>query len=133
MNRKLAHIAAWLLLSASLAAAGTPEAESLQLRTMVEADWTAQEARLGRAAAQPGTLAARLASAERLLEHLRAMPEPPDPTAEAATLDRLRREVARADRLDDAARQDLYRRIRWTTPPRWCSRTRSWPTGRSCS
>jgi hypothetical protein len=115
MNRILTVSVAWLVLGASWSAAGMPNTASDDLQAMVKADWTAQEARLGRTPFQPGTLQQRPTSAGRLLEHLRAMPDAGDFADEAVQLGRLRREIAQANRLDDAARRDLYLSVRGVT------------------
>ncbi|MBE3068635.1 MAG: hypothetical protein IMZ66_00200, partial [Planctomycetes bacterium] len=83
------------------------------LREMVEADWQAQEERLGRAAGSPETLREALRRAGALLADLGAMAGAPDLAAEAGALEGLRAEAAGADALDAPARLALYHKVRW--------------------
>ena len=83
------------------------------LREMVEADWAAQEQRLGRDPASPEALGDALRRAGLLLADLPTLAGAPDFSADVAALERLQGEAAKADSLDPAARLDLYRRIRW--------------------
>ena len=90
------------------------EAPDGRLKALVEADWNAQEKRVGREVGSPESLRAALARGDRLIEHLAAMPNGPDTAAAAADLSRLRRaaeDIANASADDRLA---LYRAVRWT-------------------
>ena len=101
-----------LLLLAAAAARGQKTAEP-RLQTMVEADWVAQEQRLGRTAGATEAIQAALTRACLLLEDLRGMPGAPDLAAEATALESLRQEVGRAEALGETERLALYQKIRW--------------------
>jgi len=96
-------------LAASMAMAASSAAE---LQAMIEADWTAQERRLGRTADSPEAIRGVLKRAERLRADLLRMRNPPGLRAETDALARLRREVIGIESLDVAARLALYRKIR---------------------
>jgi len=81
------------------------------LRALVEADWTSQEERRGRSPAAPEATRDALERASQLLEDVRRMPDAPDLAAEAASLERLRRESNGLDGLDEMARLALYRKV----------------------
>ncbi len=89
--------------------------EAGAFRALIEADWTAQERRLGREPEQPETVRAVLARAEQLLADLRRLPHAPDFAREAEALRRLRRESASLESLDPAQRLACYRQVRWQT------------------
>jgi hypothetical protein len=79
---------------------------------MVEADWAAQETRLGRAAGSPEAIRAALERTRLLLADLGSRPDAPDLKSDAAALESLRAEAGRADSLDEAGRLSLYRKAR---------------------
>jgi hypothetical protein len=110
-------LAIGLVLPASLAAAqrrGERRAvDDSALRPMVEGDWAAQETRRGRTPQAPEAIRDALQRAARLLADLRAMPDAPDVTSDAAALEGLRKEAAALDSLDDTARLALYQKVRW--------------------
>jgi hypothetical protein len=99
---------AGLLLGQAVAADGQP------FRTAVEADWDAQEVRLERSASDPAAIRAALERGERLLEKLGRLSDTADLRRHAAALTNLRRQSEAAEALDQAARLELYRNIRWT-------------------
>ena len=106
--------AAFFVFSAHAFAARPPRnPEPLAYRPTIEADWAAQEQRLGREAGSPEAIRAALQHAARLLEDLRTLPGAPDATADAAAIDSLRKEADRIDSLDDAGRLALYLKVRW--------------------
>jgi len=82
------------------------------LRAMVEADWTAQEKRRGRAPQDPEAIADVFLSARRLLDDLRAMSNRPDLESETRSLKRLQERFLQVEALDESARLDLYRQVR---------------------
>ena len=88
-----------------------PAAESLE--TLVEADWQAQEKRLGREPGSPEALLDALTRSERLLADLAAMPGGPDVAAESETLADLRRQAGDPASLDAETRLRLWRDVRW--------------------
>jgi len=108
-------LAAGLALQAAVSAPQAAAAEATSLQTMVEADWAAQEQRKGRQTGAPEAIREALSRADRLLEDLRRMPGAPDLHSEAAALERLRWQVDQIESLDEAARGDLYRRLRSVT------------------
>jgi hypothetical protein len=59
--------------------------EPAAYRPTIEADWAAQEKRLGREAGSPEAIRAALLHAARLLEDLRTLPDAPDLAADAAS------------------------------------------------
>ena len=77
-------------------AADTRTADPVDYRAMVEADWAAQEQRLGRTPGSPEATQAALRHAARLLEDLRTPAGAADLSSDAAAIDGLRKE---ADRL----------------------------------
>ncbi len=85
------------------------------LRVMVEADWADQERRRNRTIDEPAAVRDAYKCAGELLDDLRKMPEEPDVTSQAVTLERLRSQVNTVDSLDKKDRLALYRRIRSTT------------------
>jgi len=102
------------VLSASASAARPPRSsEPPAYRPAIEADWAAQEKRLGREAGSSDAIRAALQHAARLLEDLPALPGAPDPAADAAAIDSLRKEAEKVDSLDDAGRLALYLKVRW--------------------
>jgi len=74
---------------------------------MIEADWSAQEKRLGRTCASPEAIRDVLRRTERLLTDVPAIHPP------AAVLRRLRQQADRLDSLDEPGRLALYREARW--------------------
>jgi len=86
---------------------------SVDFRTAVEADWDAQEKRLGREVSSPEAIGAVLFSAERLLADLSRRQNSPGLDAEKVALDELKSRAADVDILSDSARAELYRDIRW--------------------
>lgn len=85
------------------------------LRDQVEADWTAQERRLGREPDQPTALQESLTRARRLVAALEARTPAPDLHAQAEALTGLERESRELKAPGAAGRLGLYRRIRWIT------------------
>lgn len=100
-------------IAAPLAAGDADAARSDSFRARVEADWTAQERRLGRSPGSEESVRAALVRGERLLAKLAAMPGGPDLRRETAAFQRLRQTAGASPSLDDAARQTLYRDLRW--------------------
>jgi hypothetical protein len=110
-------------------AADSRAPDPVDYRAMVEADWAAQEQRLGRTPGSPEATQAALHHAARLLEDLRASTPArtgrtpagaADLSPDAAAIDGLRKEAERPSRvsdrpdsLDDAARLALYLKVRW--------------------
>lgn len=88
---------------------------SADFRAAVEADWDAQEKRLGRDVSSPKAVGAILFAAERLVADLSRMPDAPEIDAEKAALDELKSRAADVDALTDSGRAKLYRDIRWVT------------------
>jgi len=82
------------------------------LQVMVEADWTAQERRLGRTPDSPEAIRDVLKRAERLRDDLRQMRNPPDLRAEVDALARLQQKVTRVKSLDVPTRLALYHEVR---------------------
>ena len=82
-------------------------ADAADLRAMVEADWSAQEDRLGRTPASSDAIRDALRRAERVLTDVRS------PHPAAAKLRRLRRQTDGLDSLDESQRVALYREVRW--------------------
>lgn len=88
----------------------TPNIETL--RSMVEADWAAQEHRKNRTTDAPEAIRDSLQRAEKLLENLCRMPESPDFIRESTVLKSLRSQVDTIENLDKKTRLVLYRDIR---------------------
>jgi len=109
-RRALAILAAMAAMLAGRAPAKAPEAA---YRAVIEADWAAQERRLGRAPDAPEAVGEALHRASLLLDDLRAMPNAPDLRSDADALAKLRKEAAAVESLDPAERLALYRRVRW--------------------
>jgi hypothetical protein len=84
------------------------------LRERVEADWSAQERRLGRQPDQPAAIRAALERADRLLAYRRAQTPARAWTDETDVLAGLRREAASLDDRPADDRLALYRKVRWT-------------------
>lgn len=93
-----------------LKAAAEPSAD---LRALVEADWTAQEKRLGRAPDQPEALRQALRRADQLAADLRRLPGAPDLQAEIRVLNECRGAVEQAESLAADERVPLYQKLRW--------------------
>ena len=73
----LCLIVALMTLSSRTPVAAGSEARPDALAAMVEADWAAQEARLGRTAGSPESLREALRRARRLLDDLRSCGDTP--------------------------------------------------------
>jgi len=96
-------------------APGAPPAAEPALRTMVEADWFAQERRARRSPSAPAAIRHALGRAERLLADFRARRWGGSSAAAARRLGELQRSAAGIDSLDGPARLALYRNVRWFT------------------
>ena len=83
------------------------------LRIAVEADWQAQERRLGRDAQTPQAIRDAQSRVSRLLEDLGRQFRTLDLRAEQAALMRLSRCVELLDTLDEPSRLELYAELRW--------------------
>jgi len=118
---RLARCFFWLAAVLALTSAGTAEAQNraraadLDLRDMVEADWSAQEKRAGRRPGDIEAIRAALQRAEQLQANLLAMSNAPDLQAEREVLKRLRRKVKNADEMSQTARLAAYHELRWLT------------------
>jgi len=86
-----------------------------QIKATIEADWDAQEKRLGRTVSSARAISARLSAAGRLLGDLSLKPDVPELATERTALTKLRSRAENIDRLTDMARLQLYRDIRWVT------------------
>jgi len=84
-------------------------------RATIEADWDAQEKRLGRDVSSPKAIGAVLFAADRLLADLSRRPDAPELDAEKAALTELKSRGADVDALTDLKRVELYQNIRWVT------------------
>jgi hypothetical protein len=103
-----------VVLSAPASAARPPRtSEPPAYRPTIEADWAAQEKRLGREAGSAAAIRAALLHAARLLEDLRTLPDAPDLAADAVAFSTLRQEAEKIDSLDGAGRLALYHKVRW--------------------
>ena len=112
----LVWVALFTVCHATAMAAGAPVrggGVSAEYRSLVEADWAAQEKRLGRAPEQPAAIRAALLRAGQLLADLRTLPGAPDLKHDAEVLAQLGGEVAAVAARDEPARLALYRRVRW--------------------
>jgi hypothetical protein len=85
------------------------------LDKLVEADWAAQERRLGRTPESPEAIRAALQRAGDLLDDLVRLDPPPDLAAERASLRRLREEASEVASFGEEERLGLYHRIRTVT------------------
>ncbi|NOR66016.1 MAG: hypothetical protein GQ528_01515, partial [Woeseiaceae bacterium] len=88
---------------------------SADFRATVEADWNAQEKRLGRDVSSPKAIGAILFAADRLLADLSRESDAPELGAEKAALAELKSRAADVDALTDSGRVKLYHDIRWVT------------------
>jgi len=101
----------WLLISISHLAAATTQS----FQTQIEADWAAQEKRLGRKPEQPEAIRAALDRADKLLADLRASSKRTSLEGETGALRRLREKNRDAGSRDPSARLALYNEVRWAT------------------
>ena len=85
------------------------------LDKLVEADWAAQERRLGRTPDSPEAIRAALDRAGDLLDDLARLDPPVDLAAERASLRRLREEASEVASFGEEERLGLYHRIRTVT------------------
>jgi hypothetical protein len=108
----VAVTALWMASAASAAQQHGGSSDARGLRSMVEADWAAQEARRGREVHAPKAITDALRSARRLIERLEDVPVDLDLAADRRALADLGREAQRLDSLDNPARRALYLRIR---------------------
>ncbi|MCX7048953.1 MAG: hypothetical protein NTX50_26135 [Candidatus Sumerlaeota bacterium] len=92
-----------------------PEAIDRDLQTLVEADWAAQENRLGRMAGSAQSIQEALKRAGLLLDDLGRAANAPDLSAERSKLAQLREEAPRAETRNDADRLSFFRGIRSLT------------------
>jgi hypothetical protein len=110
----VAPVFVWVLAMASaLSGAGVLRPASPEFRATIEADWEAQEKRLGRSASTRQAVADRIKATERLLGSFEHDSHGMDLAMERAELQRLRSRFLQARELDASQRQDLYRDIRW--------------------
>jgi hypothetical protein len=86
---------------------------SSKIRVTIEADWDAQEKRLGRSVSSPQAIGAILFAAERLYADLSRGPDAPELGQEKQALTKSRSRAAHVDGLTDSGRVGLYRDIRW--------------------
>ncbi len=82
------------------------------LDRLVAEDWAAQERRLDRSPADPRTIKIVYDRTQALLNHLLAMPQPPDLATDKAHLGSLAPSVADVNNLDEAGRLALYHQVR---------------------
>jgi len=110
-------IAFLMALAISSPALGGPRDQTLSsaFKATIEADWAAQEKRLGRHASSPQAIGAVMQAAERLLTDLMRRPDTPDLGKERAALTELKPRAAELNELDTPQRLNLYRDIRWIT------------------
>ena len=87
----------------------------VDFRATVEADWDAQEKRLGRDVSSPKAIGAIQFAAERLFADLSRGPDAPELGAERAALAKLKTRAADVDELTESGRAKLYHDIRWVT------------------
>ncbi len=93
----------------------TAAGADLDLPAMVEADWAAQEERLGRRPADAEAIRAALGRTDALLGSLLAIRDAPNLKAEREVKTRLGREVDRVEEIGEPARLVLYHKLRWLT------------------
>ena len=85
-----------------------------ELASLVEADWAAQERRLGREPGSLEALEAALGRGQRLLNDLSLELQAADLDIERRRWESLQTEVRAASRLPSAERLALYHRVRWS-------------------
>ena len=102
----------WLMVQVPSVSAKEKTPDIEVLKSMVEADWAAQEHRTKRTPDTPEAVRDSFQSAEKLLADLRRMPESPDFSRESTVLKRLRGQVDAIESLDKKARLVLYHDIR---------------------
>jgi hypothetical protein len=90
-------------------------ATAQSFQTQIEADWAAQEKRLGRSPEQPEAIRAVLERAGKLLADLQTSSKRNLWESEAAALARLRGKNREAGSLDSSTRIALYNDVRWAT------------------
>ncbi|MHC4087703.1 MAG: TolB family protein, partial [Planctomycetota bacterium] len=105
----------WLMIQMPSVSAKDKTSDFEVLQAMVEADWSAQEHRKGRASDTPEAIRDIWQSANKLLTEFRKMPEAPNVNRESIELERLRGQVDATESLDKKARLTLYRDIRSVT------------------
>ncbi len=103
------------LFLACLAGQGLAAPAEDGLRALVEADWAAQEKRLGRAPEQPQALQAALRRADLLAGDARQLGRAPELGAELRDIEQCRDKMTRLDSLAPEDRVRLYRQLRWAT------------------
>ena len=86
---------------------------SSDFRATIEADWDAQEKRLGRDVSSPKAIGAILFAAERLLTDLSRSSDTLELDAERTAMAKLKSSAANVDELTDSERVELYQNIRW--------------------
>ena len=106
---------AWFVAAALLALLLPTAAGGASLQEALQADWSAQERRLGRAPESPEAIRDALDRAGKLLDDLARPPQPPDLAVERAGLERLRHEANAVGSLDRESRARLYHQIRTVT------------------
>jgi hypothetical protein len=95
-----------------LGQAAEKSAEEDRLRGVIEADWAAQERRLGRMAGSPEAIGAALKRAGKLLDDLARFNPSVDLASERKDLNNLREEASGVASLGEDGRLRLYHRIR---------------------
>ncbi len=112
-QRRTKSIAFTVLLLISIQHLTGATTESFQAQ--IEADWSAQEKRLGRKPEQPEAIRAALDRAEKLLTNLQPSSKQNLLENDAAALRRLREKSGDVESLDPSARIALYNEVRWLT------------------
>jgi hypothetical protein len=87
-------------------------AREADLDRLVQADWAAQERRLGRSPADPQAIEKAYERAGALLDNLRTLSPQLDLADESAALDAMAAQMPGLDQLDEARRLALYHRVR---------------------
>ncbi len=84
-----------------------------EMKSIIEADWTAQEKRLGTVAGSRQSIEQAIKRTELMLADLSGVANLPDLSAERAALARVCERAATIAAMDDAGRLAFYREIRW--------------------
>lgn len=87
-------------------------ARGVDLDHMVQADWAAQERRLGRSPADPQAIAQTYEKAKALLGNLQTLSPQPDLADDRLALESLGATMAKLDQFDEAERLALYHQVR---------------------
>jgi hypothetical protein len=103
----------WVMAGIVMMMAAPLRGQDAAMKAAVEADWAAQEKRLGRKVHSPEAIGAAIQRVEMLWEDLRGMRGVGDLSKDQVALGQLKKEAEKVQALETEPAAELYRKIRW--------------------